>query len=234
MKTDVNGVLRELRTKANPQNVAGMARYGITSAKALGVSAPFIHEIAKRIGKDHELALKLWSTGILEARAIAGLIGDPAKVTKGLMNRWVRDFDNWAICDGTCGNLFDKTPFAYKMALRWSRGNEEYVKRAGFVLMASLAVHDKKAPDQMFLRFLPAVIRESRDPRNFVKKAVNWALRQIGKRTMPLNTAAIKAARKIQTFDSTTARWIASDTLRELESLAVRNRLLKKKHGRRN
>ena len=233
MKTDVNGVLRALRAKANRRNVEGMARYGITSAKALGVSAPFIHEIAKRIGRDHALALRLWSTGFLEARAIAGLIGDPARVTKQLMNTWVRDFDNWAVCDGTCGNLFDKTPFAHEMALKWSRREEEFVKRAGFVLMASLAVHDKEAPDRSFLRFLPAIARESDDPRNFVKKAVNWALRQIGKRNMNLNTAAIMVARKIRRSDSAAARWIAADALRELESTAVRKRLLNKKQSSR-
>lgn len=230
MKTDVNDVLRTLRSYANPRNVEGMARYGITSAKAFGVSAPMIHDIAGKIGRNHDLALRLWLTGFLEARAIAGLIGDPAKVTKKLMNSWVMDFDNWAVCDGTCGNLFDKTPFAYDRALAWSKRKEEFVKRAGFVLVASLAVHDKQAPDDFFLKFLPVVRRESIDPRNFVKKAVNWALRQIGKRNIRLNAAAIKTARKIQTMDSSSARWIAADALRELESAAVHKRLLKKNH----
>jgi 3-methyladenine DNA glycosylase AlkD len=229
MKTTASAVLAAVRSQANPRNVEGMARYGITSAKAFGVPAPVIHRIAKGIGRDHDLALKLWSTGILEARAIAGLVGDPAKVTKKLMNTWVKDFDNWAVCDGTCGNLFDKTPLAYEMAPVWARRKEEFVKRAGFVLMASLAVHDKKAPDKQFLKFLPIIKREANDPRNFVRKAVNWALRQIGKRNPFLNEAARRTGKELRTRTSSAARWIASDALRELESVSVQKRLLKKK-----
>ncbi len=228
MKTDVNSVMRALRSNANPRNVEGMARYGITSAKAFGVSAPIVHRIARKIGRNHDLALMLWSTGFLEARAIAGLVGDPGKVTKKLMNTWVKDFDNWAVCDGVCGSLFDKTPFAYEMALNWTRRKEEFVRRAGFVLIASLAVHDKQASDDAFIKFLPAITLGSTDPRNYVKKGVNWALRQIGKRNLKLNAAAIRTAKRIRGIDSAAARWVAADALRELESTALRKRLLKK------
>lgn len=222
-------VLSILRSKGNPRNVEGMARFGITSAKAFGVSAPFIRTLAKKIGGDHELALQLWATGILEARAVAALIGDPKRVTKSLMNSWAKDFDNWAVCDCACGILFDKTPFAYEMAITWTKRKEEFVRRAGFVMMASLAVHDKQASDEQFLRFLPIVHRGSADERNFVKKAVNWALRQIGKRNSKLNAAAIRTAKKIRKIDSSASGWIAADALRELESVAVQKRLLKKK-----
>jgi 3-methyladenine DNA glycosylase AlkD len=225
----VSQVVRILRSRSNPRNVAGMARFGITSAKAFGVSAPFIRSLAKKIGRDHELALKLWATGIHEARAVAALIGDPKRVTKSLMNSWVKDFDNWAVCDCACGILFDKTPFAYEMAVQWTKREEEFVRRAGFVMMASLAVHDKRAPDGKFLKFLPIILRGSDDERNFVKKGVNWALRQIGKRNSKLNTAAIRAAKEIRITDSSASRWIAADALRELESVAVQKRLLKKK-----
>lgn len=221
-------VLAFMKAHENPRNVAGMARYGIVAKKGFGLSAPEMRSLAKRIGKNHDLAQKLWKTKIYDARAIAALIADPAKVDKSLMNAWVNDFDNWATCDTACGFLFDKTPFAIEMAVRWTKRKEEFVKRAGFVLMASLAVHDKSAPDATFLKFLPIIKKGSTDERNFVRKGVNWALRQIGKRNLRLNTAAIKTAREIRKMDSSTAHWIAADALRELESPAVRKRLLKK------
>lgn len=202
-----------------------MARFGIVSTKAFGVPAPVVRSLARKIGRNHELALRLWSTGILEARAIASLIGDPAKVTKKLMESWVEDFDNWAICDTTCGNLFDKTPFAFDMAIRWTKRRQEFVRRAGFAMMAELAVHNKLALDENYLRFLPVIVKGSTDERNFVKKAVNWALRQIGKRNSRLNAAAIQAARRIHKLPSSSAKWIASDALRELQSAAVQRRL---------
>jgi 3-methyladenine DNA glycosylase AlkD len=221
-------VLAFMKAHENPRNVAGMARYGIVAKKSFGLSAPEMRSLAKRIGTNHDLAGKLWKTKIYDARAIAVLIADPAQVDKSLMNAWVKDFDNWATCDTACGFLFDKTPFAIEMAVRWTKRKEEFVKRAGFVLMASLAVHDTSAPDATFLRFLPIIKKGSTDERNFVRKAVNWALRQIGKRNLRLNTAAIKTARKIQKMESSTAHWIAADALRELESPAVRKRILKK------
>jgi 3-methyladenine DNA glycosylase AlkD len=222
-------VVKILRANENPRNVEGMARFGITSGKAFGVSAPFIRGLAKKIGKDHELALQLWTTESLEARALSALIGDPTKVTKSLMNKWVRDFDNWAVCDGVCGILFDKTAFAYDMAKKWTKRKEEFVRRAGFVMMASLAVHDKEAADDKFIKFLPLIERGSTDERNFVKKAVNWALRQIGKRNLKLNAAAIKTAIRTRKLESSAARWIAADALRELKSAPVQRRLLRKR-----
>jgi 3-methyladenine DNA glycosylase AlkD len=218
-------VLTELRSLGDPAAVAGMARFGICSSKALGVSTPVLRAMAKRIGRNHALAQALWQTGILEARALSSLVGDPKLVTENLMEAWVVDFDSWAVCDAACCNLFDKTKFAWKKALEWSRRDEEYVKRAGYALMAALAVHDKAAADEKFLRFLLAIKRGAADERNFVKKAVNWALRQIGKRNSNLNRAAIGAAQEIRAMDSRSARWIAADALRELESEAVRRRL---------
>jgi 3-methyladenine DNA glycosylase AlkD len=225
-------VLRELRTLANPRNVEGMARFGISTCKeALGIPTPVLRKIAREIGRDHALALELWKSGVFEARCVAALIDDSKLVTEEQMERWVMDFDNWAVCDNCCGRLFDKTPMAYPKALEWSRREEEYVKRAAFSLMAALAVHDKQAANAKFLKFLPPIQRESTDARNFVKKAVNWALRQIGKRNLALNKAAIKTAQEIRKSDSPSARWIAADALRELRSEAVQKRLQKAGHG---
>ena len=221
-------ILAELESRANPENVVGMARYGINPKNTFGVSAPVLRAMAKRIGRDHALALELWESGIREARILAGLIDDPALVTESQLERWAKDFDSWDVCDGVCSNLFDKTPFAYEKTAAWSGREEEFVKRAGFVLMAALAVHDKKAPDGRFRGFLPLIEREAADERNFVKKAVNWALRQIGKRNRPLNAAAIASAKRIRNMDSKAARWIAADALRELESDAVQGRLARR------
>jgi 3-methyladenine DNA glycosylase AlkD len=156
---------------------------------------------------------------------LASFIGEPEKVSESLMEAWVREFDSWDICDQVCANLFDRTPLAYKKAYEWSKREEEFVKRAGFVLMAALSVHDKKVDDKTFLKFLPIIKREANDERNYVKKAVNWALRQIGKRNLSLNKQAIKTAREIQKMDSKPARWIASDALRELTSEKAQKRL---------
>jgi 3-methyladenine DNA glycosylase AlkD len=218
-------ILKELRSLGDPAAVAGMARFGIRSANVLGISTPKLRALARCIGRDQALAEELWQSGILEARAISSLIGDPRLVTEALMESWAMDFDSWAVCDGCCCNLFDKTKFAWRKAMAWSRREEEYVKRAGYTLMAALAVHDKAASDEKFLRFLPAIKRGARDERNFVKKAVNWALRQIGKRNRALNRAAIRTAREIRAMDSRSARWIAADALRELEGEAVKGKL---------
>jgi 3-methyladenine DNA glycosylase AlkD len=220
-----NQVLKRLKSKSNPAAVRGMARFGITAAKAYGWSTPALKKFAKEIGKDHDLAQRLWSTGILEARTLAGLIDEKEKVTEPQMENWAEDFDSWAVCDGTCLNLFRYTPFAYKKCREWSERQEEFVKRAAFTLMACLAVSDKAANDRMFLRFLPLIKRQAGDERNYVRKAVNWALRQIGKRNQRLNRAAIKAAQDIHGLNSPSARWIASDALRELRSPAVQGRL---------
>ena len=218
-------ILKRMELAANPAAVAGMARYGITAKKAYGLSMPALKKLAREIGKDHALAQQLWATEILEARALAGLVDEPDRVSERQMERWVKDFDSWAVCDGTCLNLFRKTPFAHRKCREWSSRPEEFVKRGGFTLMACLAVHDKGAPDGTFLAFLPLIQREAADERNFVKKAVDWALRQIGKRNRRLNRAALQTAQTIQRLDSRSARWIAADALRELRSQAVQRRL---------
>ena len=201
---------------ANPANDAGMARFGINPKGILGVSMPVLRKMGRQHRRNHPLALELWQSGIHEARILAALVDDPAQVTARQMEAWVCDFDSWDICDGVCCNLFDKTPFARVKIQTWTRRRAEYVKRAGFVLMAALAVHDKKAPDDLFLEFLPLIEREAPAERNFVRKAVNWALRQIGKRNARLCRAAIASARRIHAQDTKAARWIATDALREL------------------
>ena len=218
-------ILRKLRSLANPESVKGMARYGIGPENALGVSVPQLRSIAKSLGKDHFLAQELWESGVHEARMLAAMVDEPAKVTEEQMERWVWEIDSWDVCDTCCSSLFDKTDLARKKALEWPGREEEFVKRSGFSLMAALAVHDKGAPDDLFIGFLPVIEHESTDERNYVKKAVNWALRQIGKRSVVLNRAAIESAKRIQRIDSKSARWIASDALRELTSEPVQERL---------
>lgn len=218
-------VLVEIRRRGNPKALSGMSRFGIETSRAFGVSLPQLRDLAKTTGRSHELAQQLWKTRIHEARILAGMIDDPAKVTEDQMEKWAKEFDSWDVVDGSCGNLFDRTPFAVRKAHEWSVRPEEYVKRAGFVLMAELAVHDKKAANRTFLGFLPVIVRESFDERNFVKKAVNWALRQIGKRNMALNKAAIRTGKTIEKLDSRSAKWIAADALRELKSPHVQSKL---------
>jgi len=209
----------------DPKAVEGMARFGIQSSNSFGVSVPKLRTLAREVGRDHLLALKLWETGLHDARLLATMVEIPEEVTVDQMDKWVRDFDSWDVVDGSCGNLFDKTPFAVSKAKEWCKRDEEFVKRAGFVLMAELAVHDKEAKDKVFLDFLPLIIGGASDRRNFVKKAVNWALRQIGKRNLRLNKAAISTALKIQKMESGAAKWVASDALRELKSSQVLKRL---------
>lgn len=202
-----------------------MSRFGIPNDNALGIPTPSLKKVAKEIGCDQALAERLWKSGLHEARSLAALIGDPDKIAERQMERWVIEIDSWDICDGCCWYLFNRTPVAYRKAVEWSRREEESVKRAGFALMASLAVHDKTAPDKGFLRFLPVIKREANDDRNFVRKAVNWALRQIGKRNLKLNRAAIRTAYEIRRMNTRSARWIAADALRELAGEAVQKRL---------
>ena len=226
MKTaEYDRILKRLRSLSDPKAVEGMARYGINPEKTLGVSIPNLRKIAKETGKNHALAGKLWSSGIHEARILAGMVECPEEVTEQQMEQWVSGFDSWDVCDQCCANLFEKTGFAYRKAAEWSSREEEFVKRAGFVLMARLAVSDKKAVDREFKRFFPLIRREAVDNRNFVKKAVNWALRQIGKRNLDLNREAIKVAERLRTTDSKSARWIGSDAVRELAGEAVQKRL---------
>jgi 3-methyladenine DNA glycosylase AlkD len=215
-----------LKSLANPANVAGMARYGIRTDNTLGVPMPALRKLAKSYRRNHELALALWDSGIHEARILASLVDDPKQVTPEQMEGWTADFDSWDVCDQVCSNLWDKTPFAYDKAIEWSRRDEEFVKRAGFVLMARSVVGGKKTPDSARMAVIFAEIeRGAADKRNFVKKAVNWALRQIGKRSLKLNRQAIATAERIASIDNPAARWIAADALRELKSGAVLQRL---------
>lgn len=223
-------VMARLRALANADNVAGMARYGIRpQTEALGISVYTVREIAREIKRDHALALQLWDSGVHEARLLAGMIADPAQLAPDEMDRWAATFDSWDIVDQTTSNLFDKTPHAYQKAHEWAAREEEFVKRAAYALIAALAVQDKDAPDSAFEAFFPVIVAGATDERNFVKKAVNWALRNIGKRNQALNRAAIALAREMQTMPVKPARWIASDALRELTSDKVQARLASRK-----
>lgn len=218
-------IIKRLRSMGTKKRIKATRRFGIQHKHILGVSAPKLRKLAKEIGKDQELSIELWNSGIYEAMILASLVGEPSKVTERQMGRWVNDIGDWAVCDSACGNLFDKTKFAYWKAIEWSSSKKEFVKRAGFVLMAELAVHDKAEPNNTFLKFLPIIKREACDERNFVWKAVNWSLREIGKRNLALNKAAIKAAMEIHDIDCKGARYISSGALRELRSDAVQRRL---------
>ncbi|WP_121811434.1 DNA alkylation repair protein [Mucilaginibacter kameinonensis] len=211
-------VLEQLKEKADATYLKGMARFGIDSSRALGVKLPEIRKLAKIIKKDHELALALWDTQIHEARMLASMIAEPKQVTPELMDKWAGDFYSWDICDQVCGNLFDRTPFAIDKAVEYSSHQEEFVKRTGFVLMAEYAIHNKTAPDEVFLNLFPIMEREAWDNRNFVKKAINWALRQIGKRNNILKVNAINTARNIYNQSSKSAKWIAKSAIDELIS----------------
>lgn len=221
----IDAILCRVKSRAKPGSREGMARFGIRVDNAFGVSIYELRKIAKELGTDHELALGLWETGNHEARILAGMIDDPALVTEMQMERWARDFNSWDMCDQVCSNLFDRTKYGYKKAIEWTKRDEEFVKRAGFVLMAALSVHDKHAADSKFEKFLPIIERHATDERNFVKKAVNWALRQIGKRNVHLNKKAIDIAERIGKTESKAARWIAKDALKELRSDKVRKKL---------
>jgi len=215
----------QLRATADRSRLEGMGRFGIDTRNALGVTVTELRGLARRIGRDHHLAEALWGSEVHEARLLATMVDDPSSVTEAQMERWVSDLTSWDLCDQLCGNLFDRTPFAFDKALAWSRRDEEFVKRAGFALMATSAVHRKDVSDARFEVFLPAISAQATDDRNYVKKAVSWALRQIGKRSPGLNRKAIATAREIERIDARAARWIAKDALRELESAAVQERL---------
>ncbi len=223
----VDNVIDKLKSKAQPENLEGMTRYGIPPEQRLCIPVPDLRKLAKEIGRDHKLALDLWRIGIGEARILAAMIDEPDKLTEEQMEDWVKDINSWDICDQVCMNLFSKNQLAWNKIIDWSEREEEFVKRTAFSLIACLAWHDKKASDDEFIELLPIVVREATDERNFVKKAVNWALRNIGKRNINLNKAAINTAKEIQQLDSRAARWISSDAIRELESDAVQNRLRK-------
>lgn len=228
---DLNEIIKKLESLENPENVAGMARFGITTKKAFGISAPVLKALAKEIKKQaenrHRLALELWETGVHEARIIAYLIDNPQEVTIEQMDDWANGFDNWAICDGTCGHLFCRTEFAYQKAFEWATRDAEFVKRAGLVLPAWLAVHDKRAADEKIAQFLPVLEKHAGDERNFIKKAVNWSLRQIGKRNLNLHKLAVETAERIKAQNTRPARWIAADALRELRNEKTLERITK-------
>lgn len=220
----VDEILEMLAAKANPDQLVGMARYGMTVDKRLGVKVPQMRKIAKEIGKDHKLALELWETGITEAMILSSMVDVPNEVTEEQMEVWAQDFDSWDVCDQVCMNLFDKTPLAWKKIHDWFDRDEEFVKRAAYALIACLAVHDKGASDEVFISLIPVIKAGTTDNRNYVKKAVSWALRNIGKRNPELNTVALATARELRGIDSRTARWIGSDVILDLTSDATRRR----------
>jgi 3-methyladenine DNA glycosylase AlkD len=226
---DVSVIIQKFNDHRDELNIAGMARFGINASKAFGIKLPVLRELAKPYRKNHELALELWETELHEARLMAIFIDDPKKLTEIQMESWLKDFDSWDITDQACLNLFGTWPHAYEKVVEWSTRSPEFEKRAAFSLLAGLAVHDKKANDDRFRALFSVIEKASDDDRNFVKKAVNWALRQIGKRNETLNLEAIACARRIQLSPSKSARWIAADALRELTSDAVQQRL---KRGR--
>jgi len=229
-----SNIISWIKSQSDPEALKGQSRFGITTKNNFGVSINKLRPFAKNIGKDHKLASELWTTKIHEARLLATMIDEPEKVTESQMEKWVKDFNSWDICDQCCSNLFDKTKYAYQKAFEWSKRKEEYTKRAGFVLMAVLSVHDKKTSDKEFEKFFKVIKREAKDERNYVRKAVNWALRQIGKRNALLNEKAIEAAKQIFKLESKTAKWIASDALRELTNQKVLSRLINKRTNKSN
>lgn len=214
---NVEQIVELLRQSADVSRLEGMSGYGIDISSAMGVTMPEIRKVAKGIKKDHSLALDLWKTGIRECQILASLVDDRNQVTKEQMDHWVSDFNSWEVCDQVCGNLFVRTPYAIEKALEYSRSEKEYIKRAGFVLMAEMQVHNKKVSNEELMQFFPVIEREAWDDRNFVKKAVNWALRQMGKRNKDLRKVAIECARRIAQQDNKAAKWIAKDALAEFE-----------------
>ena len=218
-------IIAQLKSQGSEANREGMHRFGITLENTLGVPLPYLRNMAKSYRNNHALALQLWETGIHEARMLATMIDNPADVTEEQMEHWVHDFNSWDICDQCCCNFFDKSPYALQKIEEWVERDEEYVKRAGFVLMAVLAVHDKGMEDKVFISFLPIILKHAGDNRNFVRKAVNWALRQIGKRNQVLYDAALQFSKELMLSENKNAKWIASDAYRELMGQTAINRM---------
>ena len=214
-KAEVRTVLAELERMSTEHDRENLARFGITAPKAFGVSMANIQALAKRLGKSHDLAAALWDTGWYEVRLLTSFVDEPARVTPEQMDCWCRDFDNWGICDTLCFHLFDRTPHAWSKVAPWSEERDEFVKRAAFALLASLAGHDKRATDEPFLDSLPLIERAATDERNFVKKGVSWALRMIGRRNAALNAAALEVARRLAASPDAAARWIGKDALKD-------------------
>ncbi len=221
----LQAVLAKLERQGSRRNREGMARYGIVAEKAFGVSVGTLRSLGKELGRDHELALALWDSGWYEARMLTAFVDEPDRVTAAQMDRWCRDFDNWAICDHLCFHLFDQTPHAFAKVKQWAKRKDEFEKRAAFALLASLAGHDKDAPEEAFLRCLPLVEGAATDERNFVKKGVSWALRGIGHRTPALHMAAVELAKRLAASTEPAARWVGKDTLRDLQRPLVLRKL---------
>ena len=220
-------VVQHLLELAAPDQLDGMARYGMTVDNRLGIKIPELRKLAKQIGRDHELARELWESEYAEARILASMVDEPLAVTSEQMEAWVKDFDSWDVCDQVCMNLFDRTPLAWTKVYQWAEREEEYVKRAAYALIACLAWHDKTAADERFLAMLPLIVYGSEDDRNYVKKGVSWALRHIGKRNATLHEAALATAAELQQMDSSPARWIGRDAARDLNRETTLKRLQK-------
>ena len=216
IQDEVQAALASLEKTSTQHDRDNLTRFGITARKAFGVSMANIQKLAKRLGRSHELAAALWDTGWYEARMLTAFVDEPVRVTAAQMDRWCRDFDNWGICDTLCFKLFDRTPHAWARVARWSGQPDEFVKRAAFALLASLALHDKSAADKTFVESLRLIERAASDDRNFVKKGVSWALRSIGRRSAGLNAAAVTVARRLSTSPEASARWVGNDALRDL------------------
>lgn len=231
MSPETQQILTIFENHRNEDNLKGMARFGINTTLAFGLKIPLLRELAKQYKKNQTLAIELWQTGYHEARILASMVADPSKLDESLMDNWVHDFNSWDLCDQTIMNLFEKrTDLAYPKLLEWVESEAEFIKRAGFVLMARLAFTDKKADDQRIIEFLDILIQKSNDKRNFVKKANNWALRQIGKRSLYCNKKAIECAHKMLELNKPSSKWIATDALRELQNVKVIERLMKKEN----
>ena len=224
----VREALAWLERRGSKRNREGMARYGIIAPKSFGVSMATMKGLAKKLGRDHDLAAALWATGWYEARILCSFVDEPEKVTPAQMEAWARQFDNWAICDTICFHLFDRTPHAWRKVEQWRTRKDEFVRRAAFALIACLALHDKSAPDAKFLRALPWIEEAATDERNFVKKGVSWALRGIGPRSRAAHAAAMKTAQRLARSESPSARWIGKDAIRDLTSPAAMRRLARR------
>ncbi len=228
---NTNEILKLFHSNTNEKSKAGMKRFGINTDKAFGLSIPFLRNLGKQIGKDHELALELWESDYHEARILATMIDESSEVTEYQMDNWANDFNSWDLCDQACNNLFVFTDFADSKAIEWAHREEEFVRRAGFVLMAVSAVHRKEMKDEDFQTYFDLIKEFSLDERNFVKKGVNWALRQIGKRNTNLNNQAVKVCEELLSSESTTVKWIAKNAMKELRDPKHLSRIKKKERA---
>ena len=229
VQEQVQVALESLEKMSTQRDRDNLARFGIEATNPLGVSMSNIQVLAKRLGRSHELAAALWDTNVYEARMLTSFVDEPERVTAAQMDRWCRDFDNWGICDTLCFKLFDQTPYAWAKVAQWGDKRDEFVKRAAFALLASLAAHDKSATNEQFLECLPLIERAATDERNFVKKGVSWALRTLGRRNAVLNEAAVVVARRLAASPEPAARWIGKGALKELTNALVKRQLAAQK-----